>query len=250
MKNNSYLLFAGILLTGAVLFFCLPSTGEPQKKTADSTTRSAQAGKDLYMRLHCASCHSIDGVGGCIAPPLVNVTKRRSPEYINMRLGAAKEDKFVQLIKHPELFPHPRFQDSQVRDLLSYLKTLERTPTASQNVVKHKLPAALAQEKPEQRQWRPLPQGPSTREGRRLFLELGCLSCHSAGHTGGAIGPSLDGIGGKHSAGYIAAHITDPYAHLKATRKGAKSGMVQPDLLPDQVKALTDYLRTLPDLKK
>lgn len=97
----------------------------------------------------------------------------------------------------------------------------------------------------------------SVREGRRLFLESSCMTCHSVGGKGGTSAPALDGIGKVRSRSYIEAKIRDPQAHpinvvrglaTSAKRKAktsTKSRMIQADLFDDQIKSLTDYLLTL-----
>lgn len=86
-------------------------------------------GKALFKQLACASCHSVDDKGGCLAPELDGVTQRRTERYLILRLSNAKgdEDKFIELMKHQELVPHPRFPRAQVKSLVAYLSTLHRT---------------------------------------------------------------------------------------------------------------------------
>jgi mono/diheme cytochrome c family protein len=91
------------------------------------------------------------------------------------------------------------------------------------------------------------------REGRRLFLESSCMSCHSVGGKGGTSAPALDGVGARRSAAYIAAQIRDPQTHpdlkLKTHATKRRSKMIQADLFEDDIKALTAYLKSLPARK-
>ena len=96
----------------------------------------------------------------------------------------------------------------------------------------------------------------STREGRRLFLESGCMSCHSVSGKGGTTGPDLAGIGARRTRAFIESKIRDPRAHpnIKVSKGKApkgkaekpKSKMIQADLFEDQIRQLADYLMTLP----
>lgn len=176
-----------------------------------------------------------------MGPALAQVTKRRTDQYLRLRLGAGKEDQFIALIKHPELFPHPRFRTAEVTSLIAYLKTLNDKPLVK---VGHKSSPELADSGKSGRTFVPAEPSASSREGRRLFLQTGCMACHSLNNTGGAVGPALDGIGALRSRQYIEAHVSNPQAHLKS----GKSKMVQSELMPDQVKNITDFLMTLPKI--
>jgi mono/diheme cytochrome c family protein len=88
------------------------------------------------------------------------------------------------------------------------------------------------------------------REGRRLYLESGCMSCHSLGGAGGNTAPALDAIGSRRTKAFIEAKIRDPQAHpdLKSSvskKSKPKSKMIQADLFDNQVKALATYLYSL-----
>jgi cytochrome c553 len=96
--------------------------------------------------------------------------------------------------------------------------------------------------------------GASAREGRRLFLESGCMSCHAISGKGGTTAPDLSGIGSRRNKAFIEAQIRDPQAHptlkiekgkKKPKTKTPKSKMVQADLFDDQIKSIADYLSTL-----
>lgn len=206
---------------------------------------SKDQGKKLFAAMNCTSCHSINDVGGCMGPPLRGVSKRRSDAYLRLRLEERKEDDFIKLMKHPELFPHPRFRKAQVEQLIGYLKSLDdRTPPKPENV--HSAKVADSNRAPEK--FEPLKPGASSREGRRLLLATGCIACHSVYGAGGTIGPALDGIGFRRSRAYIEAHINDPQANLKKhSRSKVASKMVQEDLFPDQVQQIADFLLTLPE---
>jgi mono/diheme cytochrome c family protein len=88
------------------------------------------------------------------------------------------------------------------------------------------------------------------REGRRLYLESGCMACHSLGGAGGNSAPALDAIGSRRTKAFIEAKIRDPQAHpnLKSNvskKSKPKSKMIQADLFDNQVKALATYLYSL-----
>src|SRR5262249_11668407 len=50
-------------------------------------------------------------------------------------------------------------------------------------------------------------QAPALAQGRQLFLDRGCQSCHKLGGVGGQLGPALDGEGHKIKHQLPMAHI-------------------------------------------
>jgi mono/diheme cytochrome c family protein len=71
-----------------------------------------------------------------------------------------------------------------------------------------------------------------------LFLEKGCIGCHSLGGQGGKVGPALDGVAKRRDASWIAAHFRNPPT--------ASPGTVMPkfDFTEAQIRALTEFLLT------
>jgi quinoprotein glucose dehydrogenase len=70
-------------------------------------------------------------------------------------------------------------------------------------------------------------QGGDAEAGKRVFLqkaEVSCLRCHQVGGTGGIVGPSLDGLGGKKDPRYLLESIVEP---SKAIAEGYQSVVVE-----------------------
>lgn len=162
-----------------------------------------QAGKLLFDKLNCAQCHSIAGKGGCLGPPLDGVVKHRDMSYLRMRLNKDDDAAFVKLIGHPELMPHPRFEKTEVNNLLVFLAKLPETkPIEAHHDSK---PISVPDDK-----YMVKPSAENIADGKRLFYKCGCLSCHSVGNTGGQIGPALDGIGKKRNPSSLESFISNP----------------------------------------
>jgi cytochrome c2 len=207
-------------------------------------TADARKGRQLFTKLECASCHSIGNHGGCLAPPLDGVSARRSSKYVQLRLGNQSEAEFVKLIGHPELFPHPRFSADTVRGLTAYLSTLPALPKVAA-AVRH--PTTVKDNPTGVEDFKPHAVSSDSAQGRHLFLDGGCMSCHSIGAQGGNIGPRLDGIGFRHSVQYIESHINNPQGHLVCeVGKNGKSKMPQFDFAPNEVRQIAEFLLTLP----
>jgi mono/diheme cytochrome c family protein len=109
--------------------------------SAQSTPQEIAQGKKLFDTFNCASCHSVENKGGCLAPPLDCVSVRHPDDYLLLRLGQGEEDKFIKRIGHPELFPHPRFPKKELHAVIAYLRTLpcELPPKGTKH--SHTLPA-------------------------------------------------------------------------------------------------------------
>jgi mono/diheme cytochrome c family protein len=94
---------------------------------------------------------------------------------------------------------------------------------------------------------------PRLAEGRQLFLDRGCQSCHKVGGVGGQLGPALDGEGlkirhqlpmahvsGEHTlANWLSRHFDKPQQIVAGSR------MRPPRLTPAENEDLTTYMLSL-----
>lgn len=90
----------------------------------------------------------------------------------------------------------------------------------------------------------PAPGGPalpaSATEGRKLYVKLGCPSCHSIAGVGGKVGPPLDHVGRSRDRGWLTGHFKDPQKY--------SPGSVMPKfdyLTGQELEQLTDYMQSL-----
>ena len=74
--------------------------------------------------------------------------------------------------------------------------------------------------------------------GRRIYQDMNCAYCHKIGGKGGVVGPELDKVAGDESIEWLEKHFRDP----KSVTPG--SVMPQLNLLPDEVVALTAYMKS------
>ncbi|MHB1023135.1 MAG: c-type cytochrome [Acidobacteriaceae bacterium] len=84
----------------------------------------------------------------------------------------------------------------------------------------------------------PASVNPMVAHGKALFQQNGCSSCHGP-EGGGAIGPSLVGIGSKFNPDALVALLQNPNAAMRAR------GMPTPDLSVSDLKDLVSYLDAL-----
>jgi putative heme-binding domain-containing protein len=92
--------------------------------------------------------------------------------------------------------------------------------------------------------------------GKQLFETKGkCLSCHSAGKTGGSLGPDLSDVGQRRNLKFLEESIVKPEADIPIRYRGiqvvTKSGQtvsgvrINEDDLSIQLRDLTDNIRSL-----
>ena len=93
-------------------------------------------------------------------------------------------------------------------------------------------------------------------KGAKLFVDLGCNSCHKTGGVGGSRGPALDGLGSQPRAHFSMAHLGPPRTverwqveHLKNPQRIVPgSAMSQYGLSDEDAKALAIYILSLRDI--
>jgi len=76
--------------------------------------------------------------------------------------------------------------------------------------------------------------------GKELVASLGCTGCHVVEGKGGALGPSLDGIGKRMDDDKIIEKLVDPKASNPQSIMPAF-----PQLPKDDLKAIAEYLEYL-----
>jgi ubiquinol-cytochrome c reductase cytochrome b subunit len=84
----------------------------------------------------------------------------------------------------------------------------------------------------------PAPSDPSVRDGRSLFMSVGCIVCHKIDGAGGTLGPDLshEALLGRTSA-WLDIQINDPVKHASPTIMPAYA-----KLTTSQVKDLADFI--------
>ncbi|HWN99952.1 MAG TPA: cytochrome c [Blastocatellia bacterium] len=224
-----------------------PYVIEPTGYKPKPTTPESDRGKALFERLDCASCHSIASNGGRIGPPLDGVGGRRDEQFLTAHITNPEEHakKFPELHgNQPSRMPHPQASTEEVRLLVAYLVTLTE-PAGGFQVNPH-VHADLPGSPPGD--FVPAAMTDSARAGQKLYLDLGCASCHAIGGAGGQFGPALDGIGARRTRIWIEAHVTNPQLHTQQfpSEHAGESSMPVTNATPAQIAQIADYLLTLP----
>lgn len=227
-----------------------PRTIAPQNYTPQPRSAASDEGERLYAQLKCADCHRIGGKGGVAGPPLDGIGARREEWFLIGQVAdpQAFSNEFPELKAwEPSYMRHELVSAKDVTAIVAYLMTLPE-PEGGYAVGRHdpgQAPALDAQPK----DWTPVRDSELSAQGRKIYFDSGCASCHSIGRYGGMFGPRLDGIGGRHSRAYITAYISSPQLTARHRREGGSLPTVMPpmDLRPAEVAAVTEFLLTLAD---
>jgi len=223
-----------------------PYVIEPTGYKPKPATPESERGRATFEKLNCASCHSVNGQGGKMGPPLDGVGGRRDEDFLTAHLTNPEEHakKFPALHgNEPNRMPHPHATAEEVRSLVAYLLTIPE-PGAGFRVNPHQH-GDLPESPPAD--FVPAAVTESSRAGEKLYLDMGCAACHSTGGTGGQFGPKLDGIGARRSRRFIIGHITNPQLHTEQF-PGEHSGepaMPATSATAEQIEHIADYLMTL-----
>lgn len=94
---------------------------DPQKATL---LKQASAGKEVWQKYNCHTCHQLYGLGGYLGPDLTNVVSKtgRSEAYLK---GIIKSG-----VKQMPAFS---LTDKEILDLLVFLKAMDETGSSNPN---------------------------------------------------------------------------------------------------------------------
>ncbi len=260
MKSNFYLTSSSLAIF--MLACCAgelssASDGLSNKAHATSTTFKAEpqsaeseTGKKLAARQNCATCHSVEGKGGSLAPPFDGIGARRTRAFMVARLSSERQavDEYRKLNPQGELFAHARVPAQQANSLVSYLLTIAE-PAGGFEIAGHQV--AIKKTPPPAAAATVSANSQSIRQGKALFIKRNCLSCHSVGGGGGQFAPTLDGIGKRAGRDSIVATLTanETYKLTESDKNGDKIVMSPAAFSPSQIQKVADFLMTLPETK-
>lgn len=114
-----------------------------QYKPAAKDLKS-RAGRKLYEKLNCASCHAINDIGGTLGPALDGIGGHRGKEWLIARLldPAGQQRDFPELFAgRPNIMPHPYVSTREAGQIAQYLLTLPERGDGSLLKEHPKIPA-------------------------------------------------------------------------------------------------------------
>ncbi|HET9361368.1 MAG TPA: c-type cytochrome [Vicinamibacterales bacterium] len=198
--------------------------------------RSIAAGRTVFERRGCISCHRLPGIedSGRIGPSLAGVADRdpdQLPYGSEIVRHTAENYIFLKL-----LIPDALGQPSSMPTFGFTPADAARMTLALASLRKADLPASYVLKPPP-----PEPYRPAGRFGE-LMSRYRCLSCHSVGGFGGDLSTvPLDRIGSQLMRDYMVTYLLNP----GAVRVSVEARMPVFHMQPDEASAFADYLSTV-----
>lgn len=223
---------------------------EPTGFKAAPPSADSKRGEALFQKNRCATCHTIGGKGGCLAPPLDGIGARRSTDFIKARITRDREaeEKFAEVFGQ-ELMPHLRVPASQSAAIVKYLLTLPE-PKGGFKIIGHSSAGSKTHKTQlgTEAMKKTSALDSSVKRGRALITSKGCLACHSIGNFGTKFAPTFNGISSRLPANAIKGQLKS--AELLTlnndTEYGARGTTMPPlNLSPQDMEDLTNYLMTV-----
>jgi nitric oxide reductase subunit C len=114
VERRTPVVVAGLVAFAA--FWSALAYTDPGPPAAAAPPAGAVAGKRVWLRENCQSCHQIFGLGGYLGPDLTNVADRRGREYMAVVLREGRGE-----------MPRLALADDDVERLIDYLEYVGRT---------------------------------------------------------------------------------------------------------------------------
>jgi len=227
---------------GTVQHYRLPATGY----TPPPPSNDSRAGKLLYVKRNCGSCHQTENKGGTLGPPLDGIGGARGEQFITAHIL----DPEKQMIEFPELFggrsnimPHLGIRLNEAKLITAYLLTLPEpqngflvnahpkigAPSKEHSAVKVVAKPATAND------------ASSISKGRALFLSRGCAACHTVDGGPSRFGPRLDGISTRRTRPELEEALRSGYDEPEMIRTLHLSSA--------EMQNIIDFLNSLPSAK-
>ncbi len=195
-----------IVLTVAVLVAPL---GVVSAQPAMSPSQDPLAGSQVFGSKGCVKCHSVNGVGGKLAPDLARTMRPRS--FVDLATAMwnhlpRMSDRMKQLG-----ITRPRLDSKEAGDLFGFLYTLNYFDVPG-----------------------------NADAGKRVFSEKHCVTCHTVRGTGGVVGPNLDHLRQFRSPIFVASAMWNHGPQMAEKMK--ERGIDRPAFIAKELRDLSAYL--------
>jgi cbb3-type cytochrome oxidase cytochrome c subunit len=186
------------------------SCGQCHEAADNPAAPELARGQQVFEESGCRGCHKLNGVGGIVGPELDKVGAHRSADWLKQHFLSPES------VTAGSAMPPQQLSETNLEAIVLFMlsQTGEAAPGyyASMKVI------------------------PSVDQGQRLFVQKGCIGCHSVGGVGGKVGPALDDVGVRRSPEWIMQHFRDP--------RSVTPGSVMPKFgfTETEARALTEFL--------
>ncbi len=211
-------------LADAVKDVVIPVEAHRLKNLIPSSDEAIQAGRQIYLE-SCSLCHGGDGHGSTnlgrgMYPPAMDLTSPHVQRWTDADLFWIVENGIAYT------------------GMPSWKSSISATDTWKLAHFIHSLQARNVQTPPAPPDSVQQKAGLIT-DGKTLYRQEGCFTCHTLDGQGGQIGPDLTIEGTRHRTdAWLIGHFGDPPAYT--------SGSIMPpfgNLMPAQLQALTVFLQ-------
>ncbi|MCX6538415.1 MAG: c-type cytochrome [Acidobacteria bacterium] len=213
------------------------STDTPESAPAAyQDARAVAAGRSVFEKRGCASCHQLPGVteSGRIGPSLAGIADRDPDQLLyGSHIVRHTTENYIFL---KVLLPSALGQPSTMPTFSFTPAQAAKIALALAGIRKADLPASYVRNRQP-----PAPYRPAGRFGE-LVDRYRCLSCHSVGGYGGDLSTvPLDRIGSQLKHDYIASYLLNP----GAVRVSLEARMPVFHMAPDEAKEVADYFSSV-----
>jgi mono/diheme cytochrome c family protein len=194
------------VLTVAVLVAPL---GAVSAQPVMSPSQDPLAGSQAFGSKGCVKCHSVNGVGGKLAPDLARTMRPRS--FVD--LATAMWNHLPQMADRMKQLgiTRPQLTSKEAGDLVGFLYTLNYFDAPG-----------------------------NADAGKRVFSEKRCIACHTVRGTGGVVGPNLDHLRQFGSPIFVASAMWNHGPQMAEKMK--ERGIDRPTFTAKELRDLSAYL--------
>jgi len=188
---------------------CLVPLGAAWGQAVLGPSQDPLAGSRVFGAKGCVKCHSVNGVGGKVAPDLARVSRPRSFQDLatamwNHLPGMTERMKQLGITR-------PRLDAKEAGDLVGFLYTLNYFDAPG-----------------------------NADAGKQRFSEKRCIVCHTVRGTGGVVGPNLDHLQQFRSPIFVASAM---WNHGPAMAEVMKArGIERPTFTGQELRDLVAFL--------
>jgi mono/diheme cytochrome c family protein len=194
---------------GLTIALLVAPLGAGSGQPAMSPSQDPLAGSRVFGSKGCVTCHSVNGLGGKVAPDLARTMKPRS--FVD--LAAAMWNHLPQMADRMKQLgiARPQLDSKETGDLVGFLYTLNYFDAPG-----------------------------SVNAGKRLFSEKHCIVCHTVRGTGGVVGPNLDHLRQFRSPIFVASAMWNHGPQMAEKMK--ERGVDRPTFTAKELRDLIAYL--------
>ncbi len=193
---KQFVIWVTVLSVLAFIILSVDSLERFQKRTPP-VTPSVVEGKKVWQAKSCIDCHTILGNGAYFAPDLTKEMARRDAKWVGQFLANPRATMSTATM------PNLRLTQKEVDDLLEFLEWTEHVNTNGWPPSPKLAPATSGGNSEAG-------ANPLVADGRQVYAQSGCASCHAINGQGGAAGPDLSHVGAIKTADWLTEHFEDP----------------------------------------